>query len=107
MALALLKRILRSAEARGRSSTPPSSTSASRNPRSASRRTVDLGPATLKLLREQQLARAPNPDGLLFATRTGAAYEPHNFMNRVFTRVRQFLGTADPIWVPKPLEQAD
>jgi len=37
----------------------------------ASRRTVDVGAATLKLLREQQLARAPHPDGLLFPTRSG------------------------------------
>jgi integrase len=51
---------------------------------SAGRRTIDLGPAAVKLLREQQLARAPNADGLLFPTRTGAAYEAHNFMNRVF-----------------------
>jgi integrase len=46
----------------------------------AGRRTVDLGPAAIKLLREQQLARVPNPDGLLFPTRTGAPYEAHNFM---------------------------
>ncbi len=51
---------------------------------SAGRRTVDLGPAAIKLLREQQLARTPNQDRLLFPTRTGAAYEGHNFMNRVF-----------------------
>ena len=51
---------------------------------SAGRRTVDLGPAAVRLLREQQLARAPNPDGLLFPARSGGAYEAHNFMNRVF-----------------------
>lgn len=58
----------------------------------ASRRTVDLGPATLKLLREQQLARAPNTDGLLFATRTGRPYEAHNFMNRVFKPAARHAG---------------
>jgi integrase len=41
----------------------------------ASRRTVDVGPATLKLLREQQLARAPNPEGLLFPTRSGKPWD--------------------------------
>jgi len=59
---------------------------------SAGRRTVDLGPATLKLLREQQLARAPNADGLLFATRTGAPYDAHNFMNRVFKPAARHAG---------------
>jgi integrase len=59
---------------------------------SASRRTVDVGPATLKLLREQQLARAPNADGLLFATRTGVLYEAHNFMNRVFKPAARHAG---------------
>jgi len=48
------------------------------------RRTVDVGPATLKLLREQQLARTPNPDGLLFPTRFGTARDAHNFYARVF-----------------------
>jgi integrase len=50
----------------------------------ASRRTVDVGPATLKLLREQQLARAPNPDGLLFPSRSGKPWDAHNFFARVF-----------------------
>jgi integrase len=50
----------------------------------AGRRTVDVGPATLKLLREQQLVRAPNPEGLLFPTRTGKAWDAHNFFARVF-----------------------
>ncbi len=48
------------------------------------RRTVDVGPATLKLLREQQLARTPNPDGLLFPTRFGTARDAHNFYARLF-----------------------
>ncbi|MGH3048839.1 MAG: tyrosine-type recombinase/integrase [Gaiellaceae bacterium] len=59
---------------------------------SASRRSVDLGPATLKLLREQQLARAPNRDGVLFTTRTGAACDAHNFMNRVFKPAARAAG---------------
>jgi integrase len=50
----------------------------------AGRRTVDVGPAVLKLLREQQLARAPNDDGLLFPSESGAPFDPSNFMNRLF-----------------------
>jgi integrase len=50
----------------------------------AGRRTVDVGPAVLKLLREQQLARAPNDDGLLFPSTSGKPFDPHNFMNRLF-----------------------
>jgi integrase len=50
----------------------------------AGRRTVDIGPLTLRLLRQQQLARAPNEPGLLFPTRTGGPFERHNFMARVF-----------------------
>jgi integrase len=59
---------------------------------SAGRRTIDLGPAAVKLLREQQLARAPSADGLLFPTRTGAAYDAHNFMNRVFKPAARAAG---------------
>lgn len=50
----------------------------------AGRRTVDVGPAVLKLMREQQLARAPNADGLLFPTSFGRPFDGNNFMNRVF-----------------------
>ena len=50
----------------------------------AGRRTVDVGPATLMLLREQQLVRAPNQDGLLFPTRAGTPWNSHNFYARVF-----------------------
>jgi integrase len=50
----------------------------------AGRRTVDVGPAVLKLLREQQLARAPNEEGLLFPTESGAPFDPSNFMRRLF-----------------------
>jgi integrase len=35
----------------------------------AGRRRVDVGPQVVRLLREQQLARAPNRDGYLFPTR--------------------------------------
>jgi integrase len=59
---------------------------------SAGRRTIDLGPAAVKLIREQQLARAPNSDDLLFPTRSGAAYEAHNFMNRVFKPAARAAG---------------
>lgn len=58
----------------------------------ASRRTVDLGPVAIKFLREQQLVRAPNPDGLLFPTRTGAVFEAHNFMRRVFKPAARAAG---------------
>ncbi len=50
----------------------------------ASRRTVDVGPLALRLLREQQLARAPNEDGLLFPSESGAPFDPSNFMSRLF-----------------------
>lgn len=59
---------------------------------SAGRRTIDVGPAAVKLLREQQLARPPNGEGLLFPARTGAAYEAHNFMNRVFKPAARAAG---------------
>jgi integrase len=58
----------------------------------AGRRTVDLGPAAVRLLREQQLARAPNAEGLLFPSRTGGAYEAHNFMNRLFKPAARAAG---------------
>jgi integrase len=50
----------------------------------AGRRTVDVGSAVLRLLREQQLARAPNEEGLLFPCATGAALDPNNFMSRLY-----------------------
>lgn len=59
---------------------------------SAGRRTIDLGPAAVKLLREQQLARAPSAEGLLFPTRTGSAFDAHNFMNRVFKPAARAAG---------------
>jgi integrase len=50
----------------------------------AGRRTVDVGPTVLKLLREQQLVRAPNAEGLLFPARTGVPFDGNNLMYRVF-----------------------
>jgi integrase len=50
----------------------------------AGRRTVDVGPAVLKLLREQQLARTPNDEGLLFPGEGGTLLDPNNFMRRLF-----------------------
>ena len=50
----------------------------------AGRRTVDVGPAVLRLLREQQLARAPSDDGLLFPSASGTPFDPNNFMSRLF-----------------------
>jgi integrase len=50
----------------------------------AGRRTVDVGPAVLRLLREQQLARAPNEEGLLFPGESGAPFDASNFMRRRF-----------------------
>ncbi|MGH3045685.1 MAG: tyrosine-type recombinase/integrase, partial [Gaiellaceae bacterium] len=58
----------------------------------AGRRTVDVGPAVLKLLREQQLVRAPNAEGLLFPTRTGSPFDGNNFMYRVFKPAARAAG---------------
>jgi integrase len=58
----------------------------------AGRRTVDIGPAVLMLLREQQLVRAPNAEGLLFPTRTGSTFDGNNFMYRVFKPAARAAG---------------
>src|SRR5262249_25910940 len=50
----------------------------------AGRRTVDVGPLALRLLREQQLARPRNADGYLFTAPGGRPFDPDNFMYRVF-----------------------
>lgn len=65
---------------RGRTKTP------------AGRRTVDLGPFALRLLREQQLARTPNEAGLLFPTKLGTPFDRNNFMNRVFKPAARAAG---------------
>ncbi|HEY1366232.1 MAG TPA: site-specific integrase [Gaiellaceae bacterium] len=55
-------------------------------------RTVDVGPATLKLIREQQLARPPNDQGLLFPTSTGQAFDANHFMHRLFKPAARAAG---------------
>jgi integrase len=49
-----------------------------------SRRTVDVGPQTLRLLADQQRARPSTEDGYLFPNRSGGPHDAHNFMRRVF-----------------------
>ena len=58
----------------------------------AGRRTVDIGPQVLRLLREQQLARTPNAEGLLFPTRSGRPSDGNNFYNRVFKPAARHAG---------------
>jgi integrase len=50
----------------------------------AGRRTIDVGPQVLKLLREQQLARPATVDGYLFPAPSGAPCDGDNFFARVF-----------------------
>jgi integrase len=50
----------------------------------AGRRTVDVGPHVLKLLREQQLARPRGAQSYLFTAPGGTPFDPDNFMYRVF-----------------------
>jgi integrase len=47
-------------------------------------RTVELAGVAVQLLREQLLARTPNPRGLVFPTPTGCEWDRHTFMGRVF-----------------------
>ncbi|MGD9572376.1 MAG: tyrosine-type recombinase/integrase [Thermoleophilia bacterium] len=58
----------------------------------AGRRSVDLGPLVIRLLREQQLARTPNQDGYLFPTRSGRPFDGDNFMDRVFKPAARSAG---------------
>ena len=58
----------------------------------AGRRIVDVGPRAVRLLREQQLARTPNPDGYLFASRAGRPFDPDNLMYRVFKPAARAAG---------------
>ena len=58
----------------------------------AGRRSVDVGPRVVRLIREQQLAREPNPDGYLFPTRVGAPFDADNFMHRVFKPAAKAAG---------------
>ena len=50
----------------------------------AGRRTVDVGPRALALVREQQLARSARADGYLFPAPEGGPFDPDNFFKRVF-----------------------
>jgi integrase len=50
----------------------------------AGRRTIDVGPHVLKLLREQQLARPAMPDGYLFPSPSGQPFDGDNFFARIF-----------------------
>jgi integrase len=58
----------------------------------ASRRTVDIGPAAARLLREQQLARPPSAEGYLFPSRAGRPFDADNFMTRVFKPAARAAG---------------
>ena len=59
---------------------------------SSGRRTVDIGPRTTRLLREQQLARQPGGAGHLFPSRAGVPYDGSNFMNRIFKPAARAAG---------------
>jgi integrase len=50
----------------------------------AGRRTIDVGPQVLKLLREQQLARPATDEGYLFPAPSGAPFDGDNFFGRIF-----------------------
>lgn len=58
----------------------------------AGRRSVDVGPRVVRLIREQQLAREPSADGYLFPTRAGTPFDADNFMHRVFKPAAKAAG---------------
>ncbi len=58
----------------------------------AGRRTVDIGPVAVNLLREQQLARTPTAEGYLFPAPSGVAFDGDNFMSRVFKPAARHAG---------------
>ena len=58
----------------------------------SSRRTVDVGPRAVRLLREQQMARGPVEGGYLFPSRAGRPFDPDNFMYRVFKPAAKAAG---------------
>ena len=58
----------------------------------AGRRTVDVGPRVLGLLREQQLARSPHAEGYLFPAPEGGAFDGDNFFSRVFKPAARHAG---------------
>jgi integrase len=59
------------------------------------RRTVDVGPQTIRLLREQQLARLPSTEGHLFPSKAGMPYDPNNFMTRIFKPAARAAGVPE------------
>ena len=61
----------------------------------AGRRTVDVGPWAVRLLREQQLARPPNSGGYLFPSRAGTPYDGNNFMARIFKPAARAAGVPE------------
>lgn len=58
----------------------------------AGRRTVDIGPRVVRLLRDQQVARMDSPDGYLFPSPAGTAFDADNFMARVFKPAARAAG---------------
>jgi integrase len=58
----------------------------------AGRRTVDIGPFAVRLLREQQLARHSNPTGLLFPSPLGHPFDRNLYMRRVFKPAARAAG---------------
>jgi integrase len=58
----------------------------------AGRRTIDVGPYVLKLLREQRLARTHTPEGYLFPSPEGAPFDGDNFFTRVFKPAARHAG---------------
>jgi integrase len=61
----------------------------------AGRRTVDVGPRSLALLREQQLARSPGADGYLFPAPEGGPFDGDNFFSRVFKPAARHAGMSE------------
>jgi integrase len=61
----------------------------------AGRRTVDVGPRAMRLIREQQLARTPNAEGHLFPNRAGTPFDADNFMHRAFKPAARAAGIPD------------
>src|SRR5919202_828807 len=83
MTLTLLKRILHAAEERGQHVQTKTR---------AGRRTIDVGPYVLKLLREQRLARSHTAEGYLFPSPEGAPFDGDNFFTRVFKPAARHAG---------------
>jgi integrase len=58
----------------------------------AGRRTIDVGPYVLKLLREQRLARTHTAESYLFPSPEGAPFDGDNFFTRVFKPAAKHAG---------------